>query len=51
MNLNKIIDEEIAITPEIMNTNIYKNRRLGAGLRSIMWIIVIIVLIIKMIKG
>ena len=53
-NLYKIIDKEISITAEKANTDIYKNRRIGVGLRSIMWIIVIIVIIllmIKMIKG
>jgi hypothetical protein len=50
-NLYKIIDKEIAITPEIANTDIYKIPKVGIGLRSIIWIIVIIVLIVKTVQG
>jgi len=50
-NLFKIIDKEIAITAEIANRDIYKKPQLGIGFRSILWIIVIIVLILKMAHG
>jgi hypothetical protein len=50
-NLYKIIDKEITITPEIANTDIYKSPKVGIGLRSIIWIIVIIVLVVKTVQG
>ena len=50
-NLFKIIDKEIAITPEIANRSLYKKPKIGLGLRTILWLIVIIVLLIKTIQG
>ncbi len=50
-NLFKIIDKEIAITPEIANRNLYKKPKITLGLRSILWVIVIIVLVIKTVQG
>lgn len=50
-NLYKIIDKEIAITPEIANRNIHKSRKLVIGLRSIILIVVIILLILKAVQG
>jgi hypothetical protein len=50
-NLYKIIDKEIAITPEIASRNIYKRSKLRIGLWNIIWIVVIIVLIIKAVQG
>jgi hypothetical protein len=50
-NLFKIIDKEIAVTPEIANRDLYKKPKIGLGLRSILWLVVIIVLVIKTIQG
>ncbi len=50
-NLFKIIDKEIAVTPEIANRDLYKKPKIGLGLRSILWLIVIIVLVIKTVQG
>jgi hypothetical protein len=50
-NLYKIIDKEIMITSEIANRNIYKRAKVGFGLRSIIWIVIIIALIIKTVQG
>ncbi len=50
-NLFKIIDKEIAITPEIANRDLHKKPKIGLGLRSILWLIVIIVLVIKTVQG
>jgi hypothetical protein len=50
-NLFRIIDKEIAITPEIANRKLYKKPKISLGLRSILWLIVIIVLIIKTVQG
>jgi hypothetical protein len=50
-NLYRIIIKEIAITPEIASRNIYKGRKLRIGGRSIIWILIIIILIIKAVQG
>jgi hypothetical protein len=50
-NLFKIIDKQIAITPEIANRNLYKRAKLCIGGRSIIWIVIIILLIIKAVQG
>jgi hypothetical protein len=50
-NLFKIIDKEIAVTPEIANRDLHKKPKIGLGLRSILWLVVIIVLVIKTIQG
>lgn len=50
-NLYKIIDKQIAITHEIANRNIYKGRKIVIGTKSIIWIVVIIILIIKAVQG
>jgi hypothetical protein len=49
-NLYKIIDKQIAITPEIANRKIHKSRKLVIGPRSIIWIVVILLLIIKAVQ-
>ena len=49
-NLYKIIDKQIAITPEIANRNIHKRRKLFIGPKSIIWIVVILLLIIKAVQ-
>jgi hypothetical protein len=50
-NLYKIIDKEIAITPEITNRDKYKSRSLSVRLRTMLWIVLIILLILKTIHG
>ncbi len=50
-NLYKVIDKEIAITPEIADTDIHKSRKMNVKLRTIIWIVIIIVLIIKAVQG
>ncbi len=50
-NLYKIIDKEIAITPEISRRDIHKGRKLSIGPRSIIWIVIIILLILKAVQG
>jgi hypothetical protein len=50
-NLYKIIVKEIAITPEIANRNIHKSRKVVIELRSIIWIVVIILQILKAVQG
>lgn len=50
-NLYKIIDKEMAITPEIANRDIYKSRKLRIGLKGILWIALIIILILKAVQG
>jgi hypothetical protein len=50
-NLFKIIDKEIAITPEITNRDIYKGRKLKIGLKGVLWIALIILLILKAVQG
>jgi hypothetical protein len=50
-NLYKIIDKEIAITPEIAHKDIYKVRKLRIGPTSIIWIVVIIILILKLVQA
>ena len=49
-NLYKIIDKQIAITPEIANRNIHKRRKLLIGPKSIIWIVVFLLLIIKAVQ-
>ena len=50
-NLYKIIDKEIAITPEITSRDIYKGRKLRIRLKGILWITLIIILILKAVQG
>ncbi len=50
-NLYKIIDKEIAITPETARRDIHKGRKLSIGPRTIIWIVVIILLILKAVQG
>jgi hypothetical protein len=50
-NLYRIIDKEITITAQMSNTDIYKNRRVGAGLKSKIWIVVVIVITILLLIG
>jgi hypothetical protein len=50
-NLYKIIDKEIAITPEITNRDIYKSQTLRIGLKGILWIVLIILLILKAVQS
>ncbi|HSZ34004.1 MAG TPA: hypothetical protein VK772_11875 [Puia sp.] len=49
-NLYKIIDKEIAITPEIVNRDLYKSRKLRIGLKGLLWIALIILLILKAVQ-
>ncbi len=49
-NLYKIIDKQIAITPEIAKINVFKRPKLGIGLRYIIWIVVIILLVLKAVQ-
>lgn len=50
-NLYKIIDKEIAITPEIINRDIHKGRKLKIGPKGILWIALIILLILKAVQS
>ncbi len=50
-NVYKIIDKEIAITPEIARRDIYKSRKLSIGPKSIIWIVAFIILILKLIQA
>lgn len=50
-NLFKIIDKEIAITPEIINRDLYKSQKLKIGLKGLFWIALIILLILKAVQG
>jgi hypothetical protein len=50
-NLYKIIDKEIAITPEIVNRDIYKKWKLRIGLKGILWFGLVIILILKAVQG
>jgi hypothetical protein len=50
-NLYKIIDKEITITPELANTDIYKKRQVGNGLKRIIWIVIVIVMAILFLIG
>jgi hypothetical protein len=50
-NLYKIIDKEIAITPEIAHRDIYRGRKLSISPKSIIWIIAFIILILKLVQA
>jgi len=50
-NLFKIINKEIAITPEIAKRDTHKRWTLNIGLWSFLWIGLIIILILKMVHG
>jgi hypothetical protein len=50
-NLFKIIDKEIAITPEIVHRDIYKSRLLKIGLKGVLWIALFIILILKAVQA
>ncbi|HZZ75445.1 MAG TPA: hypothetical protein VFE04_05925 [Puia sp.] len=50
-NVFKIISKEIAVTPEIAGSSLYKKPVLQIGIRNIIWMILVILLLFKIFQG
>jgi hypothetical protein len=50
-NLFKIISKEVAVTPEIAGSSLYKKPVLHIGIRNLFWIILVILLLFKTFQG